>query len=150
MSRASVSRFEKSGDSDQSGFPPWLNQTNDFTIDACRFLARHLPLLDWLVQCQDNVSEKDISSWYGGLVSECGNTIIIKSRLPIQRIFNLPHHMVWEELPFDDVVSYTQRWKWITAQLNIMAVKGFVPGHQGYQLSYLPTHLLPHTNIQCA
>ena len=33
--------------------------------------------------------------------------------LPTQGIFNLPHHidMVWEQLAFDDAVSYTQRWK---------------------------------------
>ena len=31
--------------------------------------------------------------------------------LPTQGIFNLPHHvgMVWEQLAFDDAVSYTQR-----------------------------------------
>ena len=31
--------------------------------------------------------------------------------LPPQGIFNLPHHvsMVWEQLAFDDAVSYTQR-----------------------------------------
>ena len=31
--------------------------------------------------------------------------------LPIQGIFNLPHHigMAWEELAFDDTVSYTRR-----------------------------------------
>ena len=33
--------------------------------------------------------------------------------LPTQGIFNLPHHIylgiVWEELAFDDAVSYTQR-----------------------------------------
>ena len=48
---------------------------------------------------------------------------------PTQGIFNLPHHivMVWEELAFDDAVSYTQWWKWISAQLKVMAVTGFVP-----------------------
>ena len=45
--------------------------------------------------------------------------------LPTQRIFNLPHHilyMLWEELAFYDVVSYTQRGKWTAAQLNVIAV----------------------------
>ena len=44
--------------------------------------------------------------------------------LMTQEIFNLPHHigMVWEELAFDDAVSYTQRGEWIAAQLNVIAV----------------------------
>ena len=35
--------------------------------------------------------------------------------------------MVWEELVFGDAVNYTQWGKWIAAQLNVMAVMGFVP-----------------------
>ena len=65
-------------------------------------------------------------------------------------IFNLPHHtgMVWEELAFDYAVSYTQREKWIAAQLNVMAVVGFVPLSSGSprqclnQLSYLSQALV--------
>ena len=32
--------------------------------------------------------------------------------LPTQGTFNLPHYigMIWEELAFDDAVSYTQYW----------------------------------------
>ena len=45
---------------------------------------------------------------------------------PSQGIFNLLG-MVWEELAFNDAVSYTQWEKWIAAQLNIMAVIGCVP-----------------------
>ena len=41
-----------------------------------------------------------------------------------QRIFNLPHltSTVWEELAFDNALSYTQWEKWIAAQLNAMTV----------------------------
>ena len=35
--------------------------------------------------------------------------------------------MVCEEPAFDDAVSYSQRGKWIAAQLNVMTVTGFVP-----------------------
>ena len=44
--------------------------------------------------------------------------------LPTQEIFNLTHHigMVSVELAFDDAVTYTQRGKWIAAQLNVIAV----------------------------
>ena len=67
--------------------------------------------------------------------------------LPTQGLFNPPHHigMVGEELAFDDAVSYTQRGKQIAAQLNVMAVTGFVRLSSGSptpclnQLSYLPT-----------
>ena len=46
-------------------------QTNDFKIDSCHFLAYHSALLgwdkDWLAQCQDNVTEWDITlSGHGG------------------------------------------------------------------------------------
>ena len=66
--------------------------------------------------------------------------------LPIQGIFNLPHHicMVWEELAFDDAVKLYKARKWISAQLN--AVMWFIPLSPGSltqcfnQLSYLPTH----------
>ena len=47
--------------------------------------------------------------------------------LSMQGIFNLPHHMIWEEVAFDDAVSYTQQGKWLVAQLNVMAMTGFVP-----------------------
>ena len=42
-----------------------------------------------------------------------------------QRIFNLPHHtyMVWEELVFDDAISFTV-WEGIAAHLNVIAVTG--------------------------
>ena len=38
--------------------------------------------------------------------------------------FNLPHDigMVWEELAFNDALSYKQQGKWIAAQLNVLAV----------------------------
>ena len=39
-----------------------------YKIDTCQTLAKHLTLLgsgtDWLVQCQDNVTEWDIRSLY--------------------------------------------------------------------------------------
>ena len=51
--------FWKIGESEPRSFKPRSSQTNDFKIDTCRFLARHLALLgqgkDWLIQCQDNV-----------------------------------------------------------------------------------------------
>ena len=45
-----------------------------------------------------------------------------------QGIFNLPHHIgkVGEDLAFDEAVSYTQWGNWIAAQLNAMAVTGFI------------------------
>ena len=56
-----------------------------------------------------------------------------------QWIFNLPHRvgMVWEELVFDDAVSYTQRRKWIAAQLNVMPVTRI--------RSRCPQGYIPHT-----
>ena len=43
------------------------NQTDDFKIDMCHFLAWREPLLgegkNWLDQCQDNVTEWDMKSW---------------------------------------------------------------------------------------
>ena len=37
-------------------------------IDTCHFLARHSALIgegkDWFAQCQDNVTESDIRSWW--------------------------------------------------------------------------------------
>ena len=44
-----------------------------------------------------------------------------------QGIFNLPRHigMALEELAFDDTTLYIVG-KWDTAQLNVMAVMGFV------------------------
>ena len=55
--------------------------------------------------------------------------------LPTQRIFNLPHQIrtVWEELTFDDTVSYTQRGN---TQLNVIAVTGI-------------RALTPHSNQLC-
>ena len=50
------------------GFEPRSSQTNDLKIDTCRLLARCLALLgqnkDWLVHCQDNVTEWGIGSRY--------------------------------------------------------------------------------------
>ena len=48
--------------------------------------------------------------------------------LPIQGIFNFPHHigMVWEELAFDDTVKLYGVGKWIAAWLNIIAVTPFI------------------------
>ena len=55
----------------------WSSQTSDFIIYICRFLARGVTLLgyskDWLAQCQDNVTESDISSWQPGF-SQWGGT----------------------------------------------------------------------------
>ena len=64
-----------------------------------------------------------------------------------QQIFNVPRHigMVWEELAFDDALSYTQRGNRLQQQLNAMVVMGFAPLSLGSptqcfnQLSYLPT-----------
>ena len=46
----------------------WSNQTNNFKMYACRFLARPLALLgygkEWLAQFEDNVTEWDIGSLY--------------------------------------------------------------------------------------
>ena len=52
--------------------------------------------------------------------------------LPIQGIFNLPHHIVmaWEELAFDDVVSYAQ------STMDCSTTKCYTP-HPN-RLSYLP------------
>ena len=51
----------------QTLLEPWSSQTNDFTIDACHFLAWRSALLgqgkDWLAQCLDNVTELDGRSW---------------------------------------------------------------------------------------
>ena len=46
--------------------------------------------------------------------------------LPTQGIFNLPYHIgiVWEDLAFDDAISYTYQGKWIAIQSNVMAVTG--------------------------
>ena len=61
MSRASVSRFGRSGDSELVGSNQ-SSQTNDLNIDACPFLAKRSALLvSWLAQYQDNVTEWDIS-----------------------------------------------------------------------------------------
>ena len=37
-----------------------------YTIYTCPFLARHSALIskDWLAQCQHNVTEWDIGSWF--------------------------------------------------------------------------------------
>ena len=45
MIRASISRSGISGGFGLLGLKPWLRQSNDFKIDACRFLARHSALL---------------------------------------------------------------------------------------------------------
>ena len=45
--------------------------------------------------------------------------------VPTQGIFNPPHHIgtVWEELAFNDVVSYKYTtWKWIAAPRNVISV----------------------------
>ena len=48
-------------------FKLWSSQTDHLKIDTRRFLARRSALLgyekDWLVQCQNNVTEWDIRSW---------------------------------------------------------------------------------------
>ena len=48
--------------------------------------------------------------------------------LATQGIFNLPYHMgmVSEELTFDDAVKLYTAGKWISSQLNVMAVRGLV------------------------
>ena len=50
------------------GSNPGRVQTNGLRIDTCHFLARHSALRgygkDCLAQCQDNVIEWDIRSWY--------------------------------------------------------------------------------------
>ena len=43
------------------GFEPLSSQINGLKIDTQRFLAR---CKDWLTQCQDNVTESDIRSWW--------------------------------------------------------------------------------------
>ena len=56
--------FLEIGESKTDGFEPWSNETNEFKIDTYCFPARYSALLgygqDWLVHCQDNVSEWDI------------------------------------------------------------------------------------------
>ena len=56
MSRASISRFGRSGSPNLMG----SSQTKDFKIDSCHFLVRRSALLgqgkDWLAQCQHNVT----------------------------------------------------------------------------------------------
>ena len=54
-------------------------QTNDLKIDTRHFLVRHSALLgevkDWLVQYQDIVTDLDVRSSVGGLVSKWNITI---------------------------------------------------------------------------
>ena len=54
--------------------------------------------------------------------------------LPTQGIFNFPHHpgMVWVDGLWWRSKLY-MAWKWIAAQLNVMAVTGSVTCHQGHQ-----------------
>ena len=64
-------------------------------------------------------------------------------------IFNLPHHigMVWEELAFNDAVSYSVG-KWIAAQLNIIAVTGIhTPVPRVIYSALKSTELSPHPLI---
>ena len=48
------------------GFEPVVKSMT-YQIDTCRFIALYSALLgdakDWLVQCQENVTEWDIRSW---------------------------------------------------------------------------------------
>ena len=59
------------------GFELQSNQTDDFKMYTCHLRARHVALLwhvmDWLVQCQHNVTELDSNSWrwWLGLSQEC-------------------------------------------------------------------------------
>ena len=50
------------------------NQPNDLQIDTCHFLVWRLTFIgqgkDWFAQCQDTVTEWDIGSWCGGLISQ--------------------------------------------------------------------------------
>ena len=48
-----------------------------------------------------------------------------KPKPALKGIFNLPRHigMVWEELAFDDAVSYTQWWKCILAEVMAWGIK---------------------------
>ena len=68
MSRASTSGSGRPGNPkvmdsnlDLAVFEPWLSPNNDFKIDTCYSLARHLALLgydkDWLAQCRENATE---------------------------------------------------------------------------------------------
>ena len=45
--------------------------------------------------------------------------------LPTHRIVNVPHHIdiVWEQLGFDDTVSYTQWWKFKLAKVMAWRIK---------------------------
>ena len=65
--------------------------------------------------------------------------------LPIMGIFNLPHHlgMIWEEVVFDDALIYTGG-KWIAAQLNVMAVTGFVHLSPGFPTEHSPYFRVPN------
>ena len=66
MSRASLSSFGTSGDSDLTGTNPGRVKPMTLKMCACRFLVRQLALLgqgkDWLAQGQDNVTEWEIRS----------------------------------------------------------------------------------------
>ena len=59
--------FGEIGESEDCQFEYWSRQTSDFKICTCRFVARRSALLgqakDWLAQCQDNRTERDIRSW---------------------------------------------------------------------------------------
>ena len=85
MSRAAISRFERSGVFGPHGCKPWPCQINDLKIDTRCFLAWRSALLDmgkdwfgcwsftslqhlssyqvWLTQCQDSVVEWDMMPW---------------------------------------------------------------------------------------
>ena len=67
MSRAPVPMFWEIGEFRPHGYDSWSSQINALKMYTCRFLARCSTLLgwgmDWLAQCQDNVSEWDIRSW---------------------------------------------------------------------------------------
>ena len=60
-----------------------LFNANDFKTDTSSFLARRSALLgygmDWLAQCQDNVTAWDIRSWHwqpGFQVGQCYKVVI--------------------------------------------------------------------------
>ena len=89
-------------------FEPWSSQTNDFKFDTCRSLAWHSTLLgwgkDWLVQCQNNVTEWDSRSWCWwpgvpvtqyykvAMSTHCHKLVPVPPALGLSHIYEAPLH----------------------------------------------------------
>ena len=75
-------------------------------IDFGLLLVNSIKRLFVVVLCHSN---SITVIYYGGdMIYEMRSRMPEPTPLPIQGIFNLPHGMIWEELAFDDAVSYSQ------------------------------------------